>query len=196
MENVMKRLVFFFAGLMLAGLLAGCATLSKAECEAGDWSALGRSDGTHGYPLSYIDNHISACSEHGIFVNRPLYQSGREEGLRSYCRLDVAEREGRSGRTNYNSCQGQIGISFGRVYENAKDIYKIDQEIEVLNGQMDSYLARFTAESVTNDERTVIKFKMADLRAETALLNRRRALAERELRITYSEEQRRVGFQG
>lgn len=188
----MKRLVLTMGALIALSVLAGCATLSKAECEAGDWRSVGIGDGNRGLPLSQISEHTSACAEHGISVNRALYEAGRNEGLQAYCRLDRAEAEGRAGRTNYNSCQGDIGISFNAVYGAARAVHHFERDITVAEGQVDSLLERITAPDLTEAERLNIRNDISSTQFDLDRLNRNLRLAERELRDVYSDEQYRL----
>jgi hypothetical protein len=190
----MTRLVLFFSAFVLVGLLASCATLNKAQCEAGDWRSLGISDGERGYPLSYLSDHISACAEHGISVNRELYAAGREEGLQSYCRLDRAESEGRAGRINYNSCQGDIGVAFNRIYREARDVRDIEQKIAVANGQMDKLLQQITLPDQTDEQRASLRSQISNLQGSIRVLEDERRLEERQLRNAYLEEEKRLGL--
>lgn len=188
----MKRLILLAGALAAVSALAGCATLSREQCEAGDWRSLGIGDGSRGLPLSQISEHVSACAEHGISVNRELYAAGRDEGLRSYCRIDRAETEGRAGRTNYNSCQGDTGVSFNLVYTAARDVHRIERNITVAEGQLDSLLERITASGLTEAERLNLKSDISETQWELDSLRDNLRFAERELREVYGEEQSRL----
>ncbi|UJQ93250.1 DUF2799 domain-containing protein [Mariluticola halotolerans] len=192
----MQRIFLGLATLVFCGFLAGCATLNKAECEAGDWRSLGMADGSKGYPLSYIDEHMTACAKHGISVDRTVYAAGREEGLQNYCRIDKAESEGLAGRPNYNSCTGDIGISFNRIYDKARIVQKTGQEITVARGQMDTALERITTPGLTDAQRLAIKGEISNAQLKIELLEDRRRLEERDLRATFDAEQRRLAKSG
>lgn len=131
-------------------LLAGCATLSKTECEAGDWRNLGVVDGMNGYPVSRFDRHIKACARYDIAPDKRLYLAGREEGLLSYCHLDRASRDGLRGRTNYSVCSGELGISFNHVYDEARAVYRARQRVDDLQSEIDDILDRLAR---TQDEK-------------------------------------------
>lgn len=188
----MKRLVLLAGALAAMSVLAGCATLSREQCEAGDWRSVGISDGSRGLPLSELSEHVSACAEHGISINRELYAAGRDEGLRSYCRIDRAETEGRAGRTNYNSCQGDIGVSFNLVYDAAREVHRLERDIEVAESQVDNLLERITAPSLTEAERLQLKSDITTTQWQLDSLRDKLRFAERDLRDVYSDEERRL----
>lgn len=187
----MIRLAFFIAIIGLGGVLAACATLSKAECTAGDWRSIGIGDGAQGYPASYIDNHISACAEHGITLNRQLYEAGRQEGLGSYCRLGRAESDGRAGRTNYNSCQGEIGVAFGRVHTAARGLYDLNTRMTSLDSELNALVARLANAELTAEQRAALGVQIRSLQDTRVVLERERSARESELAtIRRAEEQR------
>lgn len=189
----MLRGFLLVALLGMAALLSGCATLSKAQCEAGDWYNLGVSDGARGLPISQIDEHVSACAEHGISVNRSLYEGGRTQGLQSYCRLDRAESDGRAGRTNYHACTGQFGVSFDRVFDAAEDVYRVQNDIIAANAEMDALLRRFTQDGISAEERASLKAAITNQQNAIEILQDRRLLEEQELRFIVRQEELRVG---
>lgn len=71
--------------LLVCVLLTGCASLSKEECQRGDWFHVGYTDGTEGYTEARFNEHIQACESYHIQPNQTLYQQGREQGLQMYC---------------------------------------------------------------------------------------------------------------
>jgi len=188
----MYKFLAGFAVLILCALLASCATLSKAECEAGDWRSLGMSDGSRGLPLSQIDEHISACAKHQISVNRPLYEVGRTEGLKAYCHIDRAESDGKTGRPNYNSCTGYIGISFNRVYDKARIVYETGRELDLARGRVDSGLDRIVVPGLSDVQRAKLKGDIFEAQVKADFLGAQQRREERALRIVYAEEERRL----
>lgn len=178
--------------LLAAVVLSGCATLNKAQCEAGDWHNLGINDGANGLPASHINEHVSACAEHGISINRELYMAGRTQGLRQYCQLERAESDGRAGRTNFNSCTGDIGISFARVYDASREIFLLKQERNGLESSMDNLLRNITADGLTQDKRRAIKLRIEIEQDRMDLLADRISLQEQRLQFVYSQERSRL----
>ena len=60
--------ILFLLGTLL--LIASCATLSKDECRAGDWQAIGLEDGAKGRLTSFFDKHVKACAKHEVAPER------------------------------------------------------------------------------------------------------------------------------
>lgn len=188
----MIRWILSGCGLLLVVALAGCATLSEAECQAGDWRSIGRADGANGRPLSYVGRHADACSDYGIAVNRDLYEAGREEGLQSYCRLDKAEAEGRRGRTNHHVCSGRMGASFDRVYDAARQVREAEQDVAVAESRLDGLLDRIDDPGLTDDERGRLRREILDLRLRIDFLRLDVRRAERNLRDVVRREELRL----
>lgn len=187
----MIRFALVIATFIAAAILASCATLSKAECTAGDWRAIGIGDGNRGYPASYVDNHISACTKHGVVLDRGLYENGRQEGLRSYCRLERAESDGRAGRTNYNSCQGELGVSFNRVHGAARALYDLNARITSLDSEINTAVSTLAKPELTAPQREALRIQIRSLQDTRLVLERERSAREMELStIRRSEEAR------
>ncbi|WP_196260801.1 DUF2799 domain-containing protein [Pelagibacterium limicola] len=187
----MLRLALIGAAFLAAAIIASCATLSKAECSAGDWRSVGIGDGANGYPASYVDNHISACAQHGIVLDRQLYEAGRQEGLRTYCRLERAEREGRAGRASYNTCQGEIGVSFARVHTAARALFDLNARITSLDSEIETAIANVAKPDLTPEQRSAMRTQLQSLQNTRLVLERERSARESELAsIRRSEELR------
>jgi hypothetical protein len=188
----LKRILLAVAGLLVFGLLAGCATLNKQQCEAGDWHGVGVADGENGFPVARFSDHVEACGEHGITPNRELYIVGREEGLRRYCTIRRAEEEGLAGRTYFNVCEGEAGLSFSRVYRQAGDVRDARQELGEASNELDGLVLSLTDETVTDEERVEIRFSILRLQSQIALLEVRTLREEAELRAVVGEESARL----
>ena len=100
-------------------ILCSCATLNKEECQNANWNNIGYSDGTTGYPASRLNDHIKACSEHGISVNTQQYSNEYEKGLKKYCDHEKALERGLRGESYNNVC----GAKFEKKYFLGKKIY-------------------------------------------------------------------------
>jgi len=164
------RLVLFLAALVGVAVLAGCATLSEAECQAGDWRSIGLNDGANGRSAAYIDNHISACGEFGIAVDRQLYEAGRIEGLRAFCRLDNAAARGRLGESYDSVCPGELGVAFRIVYDEAHDIYEVNQLLLRARTQLDQALVRVTDPATPAEQLPPVRLEILRLQTEITRL--------------------------
>jgi hypothetical protein len=76
------------SGLLVAGaLLAGCASLSDADCRAADWYELGERDALFYGLRPQIDQYAHQCSRHGVQPLQNDYMAGwivgdRERAIR------------------------------------------------------------------------------------------------------------------
>src|SRR5262245_45861049 len=100
-------------GVLVAMLaLSGCASMSKNECLTVDWRTVGFEDGAAGYPADRIGQHCKACAKHGVTPDLAAYQSGREQGLREYCRPQNGFRVGSRGSGYDGSCPADMDEAF------------------------------------------------------------------------------------
>ncbi|WP_404400240.1 DUF2799 domain-containing protein [Pelagibacterium halotolerans] len=192
----MKPIFLFLAVLIAGAVLASCATLSEAECQTGDWRAIGIADGAKGRPASYVQNNISACSEYGITLDRQAYEAGRRVGLTNYCRLERAEKEGLDGRRYYGVCEGELGVSFQRVYDAAMAVYELEAEYNSIESDVDSLIRRITQDGLSEGERDALRLRAMMLQSDLRLVQLRIRAAERRLAETRIFEQQRLGRLG
>lgn len=178
-----------FVGL---AFLAGCATLSKSQCQTGDWQQIGFGDGASGATSSRFADHQEACSEHGITVDRAQYMQGYNRGLQQYCTPAKAAEVGIAGRSYKNVCQGQEGISFQRVYAAAQDVYEVDQEIESIQNEIEQITQKLANASTTQTERDKLARDLNWLNLDLNRAYRTRSREERELRNLQAQEEARL----
>lgn len=189
----MSRLFVVCAALLGALVLASCATLSQEQCEAGDWRAIGFNDGADGRPADRLSSHIEACSEYGVPVDNALYQSGRVEGLRVYCRLDNAERTGTSGERYYGVCEGALGVAFARIHAAGNDIYQMEAELNSIDSEIDSKLAQLRRGDLSQEEIARVTREITFLQSDRRMLEFRIRSAEQRLSTLRRQEQARLG---
>jgi len=164
------RIILFLLSFVGLSVLSACATLSEAECQAGDWRSIGLNDGARGRSASYVDNHISACAEYGTTVDRQLYEAGRAEGLRVYCRLDNAVALGRAGETYNNVCQGEAGVAFRIVYDEARDVYRVGGLLRQARTSLNDAMARLTNPATPQERLPAIRIEILRLQTEITRL--------------------------
>ena len=187
----MRLLVLAFSLILLA-TLAGCATLSKSQCQTGDWRSVGEADGRAGYSSVRFSEHNEACVKHGIRIDRPLYDKGYAAGLKQYCTPNNAAKVGLAGRTYNNVCTGEMGISFVRIYREANDVYSVDNDIASLQSQIDELTEKMAKPETTQDERDDIVYDIRSLNNDISRKLRDRAREDAELRQVMLEEQNRL----
>lgn len=192
----MSRWLLAVLGLAIGGVLASCATLSEEQCQAGDWRAIGMTDGAQGRPAGYVSNHVDACAEYGIGLDQALYQAGRAEGLQAYCRLDVAAEEGRDGERYYGVCEGSMGLAFARVHAAGQDIYELEAELNSIDSEISSLVRRLGQGGLTEAEAARIASEIRSLEREEDSLRRQIRIAESRLRAIQRQEQLRLAQTG
>ncbi|WP_421951963.1 DUF2799 domain-containing protein [Pelagibacterium sp.] len=188
----MSRLLVVCAALCAVLVLASCATLSQEQCEAGDWRAIGFNDGADGRPADRISSHAQACSEYGIPVDSALYQTGRTEGLRVYCRLANAERQGRSGERYYGVCQGELGAAFARVHAAGEEVYDLEVDLNNLDSEIDATLAQLRRGNPTPEQVAALTRELTALQIERRVLDQRIRSAEQ--RLSAQRRQEEIGL--
>ncbi len=143
----MYKLVFISCFYMvLFGQLSGCATLSKDQCTVGDWRAIGKTDGEYGRSLDYFEKHKSACKEHKIKANTALYNKGRTEGLKSYCKIQHQINLGLQGIKYNPVCKGAIVPILIEANQSGLQVLKVQNDLA-------------NTESQISDVRTLLRSK-------------------------------------
>ncbi len=107
----------------LLSLVNSCATLSRETCMQREWFELGLRDGTNGRAFNRIREHLKACSEYGIQIDREQYSAGREKGLQTYCQLDNAVKTGLEGDLYQSVRPSEIHTPFLRYNQDAYYVY-------------------------------------------------------------------------
>jgi hypothetical protein len=147
--------------LLLA--LTGCATMNENECLTADWREIGRSDGRAGYPQARLAEHREACIKHGVRPDERLYGEGRNQGLRDYCKPDVAVREGLAGRQYQGVCPSGIDRDFRSLNDAAYAVYKARSEIDSVDNQTNNLENELRAKKTTDRRRMEIRDELRDL---------------------------------
>ena len=161
-----------------AALINGCATLSEAECVAGDWYGVGRADGAQGRNNDRLGEHIEACQSHGITPDHVLYEQGRQQGLVSFCTPESGFRRGRTGGGYGGVCPADLepdflaGYSDGRMVNAAQSAYdtavndqnRYLQQARNIEDQIRHEEAALNTGSLTDDERQILRARIRQLR--------------------------------
>lgn len=163
-----------YAVLLLAPLLlAACATLSEDQCRAGDWRAIGISDGSNGRGSDFIIQHAKACNKIGISPVRADWEAGRQEGLTLYCRPRRAYDEGARGRTLKNVCPLENLTRLERAnarglrwYRIGQDISEAKNEISRINTELSGLEATDPSHSALIADRSSLRLEIITLRAQ------------------------------
>lgn len=145
----------FRCGLVLISLchLAGCATLSREQCERGDWYGIGMGDGQKGVPANRLADHVRACGKYGFQPDDRQYRLGHDRGLEEYCRIDNAFATGLQGNRYQGVCPSTIDALFERCNQAAYAVYRIRQQLDALEDERDRCEFRLRNSNLSQDDR-------------------------------------------
>ena len=141
--------------LILAAVaaLTGCNSMSSQECLSTDWRTVGYEDGVNGYSGDRIGRYRNACSEHGVTPDLGRYQSGREEGLREFCKPANGFRVGARGAGYSGVCPAELDESFVDAYQSGRQLYTLRSRVG--SAQNELYSMRSELDQIDKDLVTV-----------------------------------------
>lgn len=183
----MRMLALVVLGL---ALLSGCASISREECQAGDWAAIGERDGAAGRVAdTQFGRHVTACAKLDITPERAAWEQGYATGLRSYCTPQTGLREGEAGRPYRDVCpsaeearflQGhELGMSAfrqrARIDEIRREIAQLQRSSPIRFGDSD-------AERAARRERLTNQSEILMLRLDESMARAQLLRIEREIR--------------
>lgn len=122
------------AGAALA--LGSCATMSKEECVASDWFAVGDSDGGRGASWLKIDAYTKVCAKAGVTPDAALYAKGRTQGLVRYCTESNGFYVGRSGHGYGNVCPMPAESAFLGGYADGERVWRATQRLALAKSDL------------------------------------------------------------
>lgn len=173
-------------GVLIAALVAGCATLSENECLVADWRALGYTDGSNGATPARFDQYRRDCAEFGVVPDLDAWRAGHAEGLELFCRPDRAYQLGRSGSPLPPVCpesrladladawaQGQRWQAVSRV------VAELEEAIEDVERTLEA--ERDPGEDATGEERDAARIRRRALFNELDRLEEELEAAQLEL---------------
>lgn len=116
--------------VLAVGILSGCASLSKDECNNADWFLIGFEDGSRGKTLSTIGNHRKACARVGITPEFTQYESGHQKGVSHYCTAENGFALGEAGGAYNGVCAETTEAPFLQGYQAGKSRFDLRRMIE------------------------------------------------------------------
>lgn len=191
----MRTVLFCIALIGGSTLLGSCATMSAEECQVGDWSGKGFTDGAEGYSQSRLGEHAQACSKHGIAPDDAAYRAGWAQGVLRYCTLPNGFAQGRSGATYNGVCPGDLEAEFLPAYQDGQLVHVAEQavssarsSVSSLGGRLDELDDKIAAkqgelrdEGLTDEQRDQIRNRIQEIRREREDTQRDWRRAQREL---------------
>lgn len=193
--------------------LSGCNSMSAQECLATDWRTVGYEDGVNGYAGDRIGRYRNACSEHGVTPNLAEYQTGRDQGLREFCKPVNGFRVGARGGGYSGICPAELDPPFVDAYQSGRqlytlrsrvgstqsEIYSMHAELDRIDRDLVSIGAQMVDPTATNEQRAQllvdtkhmaerkgeIKARLPHLESE--LVGYQRELEDYQATLTYIE---------
>ena len=123
--------------LILATLVSACATMSPEECKVANWKDVGLRDGLAGSSLSLLDSRTKDCAEAKVALDAKSYLSGRDLGLKTFCRMENAVPLGLNGGSYEGVCPPWIDGEFRARFQLGRAVF--DKRAEV--GYLDDRIA-------------------------------------------------------
>lgn len=179
-------------GVTMLALLAGCASVSREECLAGDWTRIGERDGLQGLvPDAILARHDSACARVDVTPDRSLWQQGYAQGLARYCTPLGGLEAGRAGRIYRDVCPTASeprflqGFELGRAAHRAEErVRNIEREISQLQARGREILGAAAADDTptASTEYIGVQSQIQSLRLELLMARADLSRIEREIR--------------
>ncbi len=178
--------------LALGALLAGCASVSREECLAGNWDVIGQRDGARGLVAETVfARHQTACARVDVAPDRALWEQGYAQGLRQYCTPRSGLDEGRAGRAYRGVCPAAQEAGFLRGHDLGRAAHRQEQRLRKIDSEIRRIEARNAAlAAVPQDppdpaapaELAANRSELAFLRLERLQAQAALARVEREIR--------------
>ena len=183
-------------------VLAGCSGMSEQACVSADWRTVGFEDGTVGRSEAGISRYRQQCGEYGVAPDLVSYREGHAEGVRVYCRESNGFAVGHSGASYQGVCPADLEAAFVAEYNAGRHLNELESTLggieariagnyrtqENIKQELTGIAARMIAVDTTAEQRVAMVTRSADLgrrygelSTEIQVLERDRALAEREL---------------
>ncbi len=180
----MKSLGKIFITTLSLAVLAGCSTLSKEQCEMGDWHEIGRLDGSKGYAMARFQKHVKACGEHSVSPDRNIYSKGRQVGLTTYCTPENGMSIGRSGGSYHNVCPANLERKFLKRYTLGKKFYTLESQIKQIDYDIESIDSQFDNAKLSRSDRSRLRSDQRRLNRERGRLQKRLTMLEMKEMVT------------
>jgi hypothetical protein len=149
MRKLQSRHALTLCVIGSVAVLAGCNSMSAQECLSTDWRTVGYEDGVNGYAGDRIGRYRNACSEHGVTPDLSLYQTGREDGLREFCKPANGFRVGARGNGYSGVCPADLDESFVDAYQSGRQLYVLRSRVG--SAQNELYSMRSELDQIDRD---------------------------------------------
>lgn len=132
---MVNKLIGALAALLTVALMSGCDTMTPDECRSANWSDIGMRDGLAGQAMSMLDDRAKSCSKAGTGVDSASYNAGRQQGLRSFCRIENAAPLGLNGKSYAGVCPAPLDFEFRRRHQAGYAVYTLRSQVDSLDSR-------------------------------------------------------------
>ena len=158
--------------LLLAALLAGCATMNQDDCLSADWYALGLEAGSQGESRDRLERQRSACAKHGIPLDGSVWLEGYEYGLEDFCIPANGFEYGRRGRSYGGVCPAHLEGSFLLGYQQGRTLHDAEQRVAQVDHAMHERASR-----IEDSRYRIYRYQQILAHKDSSEADRRHALA-------------------
>lgn len=149
----MRWIVFLGLFFFLTLSLSACTTLSKKQCQEGNWVAIGKADGEEGYELERFKKHEEACQSFDLPANFAAYKQGRALGLKSYCNVQHQLDLGLHGTRYRPVCSGPIVPLLKQANDWGYRAYEVKANLQASKDQLTDVREKMHEKKVEKEER-------------------------------------------
>lgn len=120
-----------FSAACAALFMTACAGgPTNAECAGADWSALGLADGRAGLSPKRADDQRRDCAASGFAVDYAAYESGRAQGLKTYCTASGGFEAGKTGADYVGLCPDDTEMEFMESFSLGRKLHTLTEAKE------------------------------------------------------------------
>jgi hypothetical protein len=136
--KLLRRIFSVVFSIFLLASLGACSSMSATECKALDWRAIGYEDGVAGYPANRIAYHRKSCGKHGVTPDFNQYQTGRNAGLKEFCKPQVGFQMGSQGYTYEGICPAELAGPFEDAYGTGHELHSLRMRAQNADNEVES----------------------------------------------------------
>lgn len=182
----------FVVAAAAALMLSSCETMSREECAAADWAALGYADGAGGGDR--FSERERSCARKGFLADYAAYSAGNAEGISRYCSAPLNGFQRGLNGTGYGGfCPPEFDAVFSeahadgaRAYEVRSALQRAESERTRLENRRDE-IDRDIRDAETALAAATTDEERARLRNELGRLNDERRRVNDDLRVQLQE---------
>jgi hypothetical protein len=198
----MRRVSGLRMSLLAIGVVtvAGCAAMSKRECQTGDWRTAGFDDGAQGIPVTRLADYAKACGKYSISPDLATYRAGYDLGLETYCRDSNGFAVGSRGAAYQGVCPANLEAQFLQGFRVGHQLFELQATVNGIEGEIGQHRAllqenaermaatqaAIISDGTSADQRIILLAKAGELWQQQRTLEAE--IAQLELNLTVSQQ--------